>query len=99
MTETETASVTAPVTVELIQVDRTPGRGSLYGLAVAEIDVGGVVFRLQAIPIRRERGGLVISEPCTRCPSGDWVPAVCLPPEVFDALAGLVRAELPAPVQ
>lgn len=38
------------------------------------------------------RGRLVISEPCTRDPSGAWVPAVCLPPEVFDALASLARA-------
>lgn len=84
---------TAPVTVELIQVDQVR-RGSLVALAVAEIDVAGIVFRLQAVPIRREAGRLVIQEPCTRCPSGSWVPAVCLPPEVFEALADLVRAEL-----
>ncbi|GEO80968.1 hypothetical protein [Pararhodospirillum oryzae] len=86
---------TRPVEVTLIQVDRTPGRGSLVALAVAEIDVGGIVFRLQAVPIRCERGGrLTIGEPCTRDPSGAWVPAVCLPPEVFGALTDLVRAEL-----
>jgi len=84
---------TAPVSVELIQVDEVR-RGSLVALAVAEISIAGVVFRLQAIPIRREAGRLVISEPCTRDPSGAWVPACILPPEVFEALADLVRAEL-----
>lgn len=84
---------TAPVEVTLIQLDRV-NKGALIALAVCEVDVAGIVFRLQAIPIRRERGRLVISEPCTRDPSGAWVPAVCLPAEVFDALADLVRAEL-----
>lgn len=86
---------TLPVSVELVQVDRTPGRGSLFALAVAEIEVGGIVFRLQGVQVRHAlNGGLAVVEPHCRAPCGNWLPAVIMPPEVNRALAGLIRAEL-----
>jgi len=86
---------TASVTVELVQVDRTPGRGALVALAVCEIDVAGIVFRLQGVQARRAPGGgLAVVEPHCRGPDGGWYPGVLLPAEVHRALASLIRAEL-----
>jgi len=84
-----------PVSIELVQVDRTPGRGALVALAIAEVDVAGVVFRLQGVQARRAPGGgLAVVEPHCRGPDGAWYPGVLLPAEVHRALAELVRAEL-----
>jgi len=86
---------TVPVTVDLIHVERTPGRGSLIALAVAEVDVGGVVFRLQGVPVRRAPGGGIgVVEPHTRGPDGAWYPAVLLPDPALQALAELIRDAL-----
>jgi tetratricopeptide (TPR) repeat protein len=67
----------------------------LVALAVAEVDVGGVVFRLQGVQARRAPGGgLAVVEPHCRGPYGGWYPGVLLPEEVHRALAELVRAEV-----
>ena len=68
--------------------------GRLFALAVVELDVEGVVIRLQGVRVVERKGVLACESPQWRGPDGRWLPAVILPGEVAAAVSELVFAEL-----
>jgi hypothetical protein len=88
MAETETVDIIYRV----IGVEPVRGAGRLIGLAIVEIEIAGVVIRLQGVQIRRRSYGRVDRQPSMwRNPrTGQWLPAVVLPPELAEALAAEV---------
>jgi hypothetical protein len=79
---------TIPVEYRVLGVERAIGTGRLLALANVEIDVAGVVLRLQGVQVRRGTKGLECSAPVWRHPHlGRWLPAVTLPPELLRAIA------------
>jgi hypothetical protein len=77
----------APVTARVIGVERVRGHGRLIGLAVVALDVCGVALTLQGVQLlRRADGAVDVRTPCFRRPTGAWLPAILLPPEVAQAI-------------
>lgn len=75
------------VTFEVLDVDHVR-RGDVMAFAVVRIEVAGVAFVLQGVQVRRHAEGFVVVEPQFRDPrSAQWFPAVCLPDEVWQAVA------------
>ena len=76
------------------KVERVRDRGALVGLAIVEVDVGGVVFTLQGVQVvQTPAGGLECRSPVFRHPAaGTWLPGVLLPPELAEAMAAEVLA-------
>ena len=87
---------TCPVAVTVIGVEPVRGAGRLMGLAVVEIEVSGVVFRIQGVGITRGANGrAVVQSPLFRHPNrggGVLLPAAVLPPDLATALADEVLA-------
>lgn len=87
----------AAVTVTLLRIDATPRCGKLLALAVVEVDVDGVVFRLQGVRlVQRPDGSKAVEAPRYRGPDGRWLPAVVFPGEMAEAVAGVVLEAVPA---
>ena len=84
---------TALVTFQVLGVDRVD-RGRLIGLAIVEVEIGGVGMTLQGVQVvRGDDGRIVCGAPVFRHPrTGQWLPAVLLPNELRDALAREVLA-------
>lgn len=81
-------SETVPVTYTVLHVERVQGAGRMVGLAVVELEVAGAVLTLQGVQVVREGdGSLTCKAPTFRHPrTGQWLPAVVLPPELRDAI-------------
>ena len=87
---------TCPVAVTVLGVEPVRGAGRLMGLAVVELDIHGVLIRIQGIGITRGANGrAIVSSPLFRHPNrggGALLPAAVLPPDLAAALAGEVLA-------
>lgn len=78
---------TAPVRVTLTGIQKVHGREPLVALAVAELDIGGVILLLQGIQIRRNHAGRMdVLAPQFKSNTGEWFPAVTLPAVILSAL-------------
>ena len=78
-----------PVSFTVIGVERVHGRGKLVGIAIVEIDVGGIVLTLQGVQVLKVPGArtLTCSAPMFRNPrDGQWIPSVLFPPELTGPL-------------
>ena len=86
------------VTMTVVGVEQTRGRGSLVGLAIVELDVCGVVLTLQGVQVLRlPDGSLTCRSPQFRRSNGAWTSAVVLPPDLTAALGAEVLAHLRRP--
>lgn len=85
---------TIPVEFTVIGIEPVRDGGRLVGLAIVEVDVAGVVLRLQGIRITRlPGGGLEVGAPTWGHPrTGRWLPGVVLPAELAAAVAAEVLA-------
>src|SRR5215469_14095527 len=81
-----------------IEVEPVRGAGRLEALAAIELDVAGVVIVLQGVQLRRRADGdFDCAAPAFRHPrTGQWFPAVILPPELRTALGKEVLATIRA---
>lgn len=82
-------SDTGIVSFEVRGVEPVHGSGRLLALAIVVVDVDGIELVLQGVQVVRGSGGLPeVRAPVFRHPaSGQWVPAVLLPPELSEAIA------------
>ena len=86
------------VVMTVIGVEQVRGRGSLIGLAIVELDVAGVVIRLQGVQVLQSPdGSLTCRSPQFRRANGVWTPAAILPPDLAEALGAEVLAHLRSP--
>ena len=80
---------TLPVSFTVVGVERVQGRGKLVGIAIVEIDIGGIVLTLQGVQVLKIPGtkGLTCSAPMFRNPrDGQWIPSVLFPEELTGPL-------------
>ena len=82
---------TVPVRFEVLAIERV-NRGRLIGISAVEVDIAGISLTLQGIQImRRADNTLECSSPVFRhARTGEWLPAVVLPPELSRAIAAEV---------
>jgi len=84
---------TVPASVELLGIEHVRGPAGLIGLANVEMELAGVAFVVQGVRVVRDAtGGLSCQAPIFHHPSGRWVPALVLPPELRDAVGAEVLA-------
>ena len=76
--------------------ERVAGASRLLALALVELEISGVVLRLQGVQVRRRaEGGIGVEAPQFRhARTGKWLPALVLPPELSRALADEVLTEM-----
>ena len=75
---------TVPVEVKIIGHEAVRGRGTLVALAIVDVDIAGVVIRLQGVEIHQSRlGKLTIAAPQFRAANGKRHAAVLMPPDVM----------------
>lgn len=88
---------TVRVRFTVLGVEPVRGCGRLVGLAVVELDFGGAGLTIQGVQVVRDPAGrLTCKAPVWRHPvSGRWLPAVALPPELGEAIAGEVLGMVP----
>lgn len=80
-------SETVPVQISVAGVERLKGNGSLVGMALVQVSIGGIEIGLQGVQVRCRSGRLVTQAPQFRDPrSGRWLPCIVLPPELSDAI-------------
>ena len=85
-------SDTVPVQIRCDGVERLKGSGSLVGMAIVQVNIGGIEIGLQGVQVRNRAGRLVTQAPQFRCPrSGRWLPCIVLPPELSDAIGAEVN--------
>jgi hypothetical protein len=78
----DTASV--PIEVTIIGHEAVKHRGTLIAWAIIDVDIAGVVIRLQGVEIHQSRlGRLTIAAPQFRAANGVRHAAVLMPPEVM----------------
>ena len=89
---------TVAVDYRVLGVEPVRGAGRLEALAAIELDVAGVVIVLQGVQLRRRADGdFDCAAPAFRHPrTGQWFPAVILPPELRTALGKEVLATIRA---
>ncbi len=84
---------TTSVSFTVVGLERLRDRGRLLAFANVEVEVDGVVVKLQGIGVvRRRDGSLECEAPRFRHPDGRWLPAVVLPGELTGAIAAEVLA-------
>ncbi len=78
---------TTPVTITVLDVEQIR-RGRLLALASVEVEIVGIVIRLQGVKIaQRPDGSKAVESPCYRGPDGRWLPAAVLPSDLAAGLA------------
>ncbi len=83
------------VTVRLVGYERTPACGRLLALLIAEVEIGGVVVRLQGMQLRRVSDRQVeLIAPQFRARDGRWTDGVILPAEIMAEILAQVAAEV-----
>jgi len=82
---------TTPVRFDVLGVEHVRGPAGVIGLANVEVELAGVVFVVQGVRVMRDAtGGLSCQAPIFRHPSGRWLPAMVLPPELTAAIGAEV---------
>ncbi len=85
MTETATTIVTFRVT----EVEQVRGAGRLVALAEVELELDGVVLVMRGVRVMRERNEITVQLPRFRdLRTGNWIPALIVPDELGQAIAG-----------
>jgi stage V sporulation protein G len=70
--------------VKIIGHEAVKGRGTLIALAIVEVDIAGVLIRIQGVEIHQSKlGKLTIAAPQFRAANGKRHAAVILPPEIM----------------
>ena len=90
------------VTFTVTQLEPVRGAGRLAALAAVAIEVDGVALQLQGVRVIRQRDRVTTEAPKFRDPNtGQWTPALILPPELGQAIAHeihrMLRGQLSAP--
>jgi hypothetical protein len=81
------------VAFTLLGIERLSA-GALIGLAVVEIDIGGIVLLIQGVQIMRGGNGAVeVRAPRFRDAAGQWRSAIVLPDSLQSALADEILAD------
>ena len=87
-------SETAIVNVAVLAFEPVRGPVGMVGLAIVEVEVAGVALVLQGVRVLRDgNGGLACQPPVFRHPSGRWLPALLMPPELTAAIGAEVLSE------
>lgn len=88
---------TEPVTFNVQLIEPASGAGRLVALAIVAMEIAGVEVVLQGVQIiRGPNGRASVEAPKFRHPrTGQWIPAVVLPPELRDAIGRELLACLP----
>ena len=95
MTAEPVEAETLPVVYRVLGIERVVGASRLLALALVELEISGVVLRLQGVQVRRLSDGIGVEAPQFRhARTGKWLPALVLPAELSRALADEVLAEL-----
>jgi hypothetical protein len=81
---------TAPVLV-VVQSIELVSMGAVMALATVDLEIDGVNLRIEGVRVTRRGGLLACEPPHFRDPrSGQWRPALLLPKELSDVIAGEV---------
>jgi hypothetical protein len=73
-----------PIELTIIAHEAVRNRGTLLALVVVDVDIAGVVIRLQGVEIHRSKlRKLTIAAPQFRAANGKRHPAVLMPPDVM----------------
>lgn len=82
---------TVSVQFEVLAIERV-NRGRLIALSAVEIEIAGITLTLQGVQIVRRADNTVVCNPPVfrHARSGEWLPAVVLPPELARAIAAEV---------
>lgn len=88
-----TDAPTVPIEVRIIGHERVKSRGTLIALAIVEVDIAGMMIRLQGVEIHQSRlGKLTIAAPQIGAANGKRYPAVVMPPEIMQTAIELFIA-------
>lgn len=86
---------TTTVNFTVTEVEWVRGCGRLVALASVELELEGVVLTMQGIRVMRQGRRFTTEAPRYRNPStGTWLPAVIVPRELGQAIAGELQAIL-----
>lgn len=78
---------TATVTFTVLGFELVTGHGSLVAFAAVEVELDGIVLHLDGVGVICARDGRLIAQaPRFRGASGEWRPAIGLPPELAQAM-------------
>lgn len=93
MADPTTDADTVPVSFEVLAVERVHGRSTVAAVAVVSLLIDGAEIAFQGFTVRRKHGHVEVRVPEFRCPiSGDWLPAVVLPPEIEEPIGRAILA-------